>query len=85
MPRLEADVRTRGLSVFLEGAGYLSGWAKDALDERFREMTGKTHEQLIDIQAIRSAQTGDYLGAEQLPILEKAMYNPSNFRSIQLH
>ncbi len=81
MPRMEADIRARGISVVLEGQDYLRRWALDALDERFLSLTGRTHEHVIDAGPIRSAQTSDHIDRRHMRLLEKAMFNPSNYRS----
>ncbi len=78
MPGLEADIRGKGLESFLEDSAYLSRWAKETLDGQFVAISGKTHEELIDTLAIRAVQSSDFMGQEQIPLIERAMYNPSN-------
>ncbi len=81
MPALKEDIGRKGLGALLEDSAYLSGWARAALDERFLALSGRTHEQVVDTGAIRAVQSGDFIDEGVMPLIEKAMYNPSNHRT----
>ncbi len=80
MPGLREDIARRGFGVLLEDSSYLSGWARLTLDEMFVSVSGWPHDQVVDTGAIRAVQSTDFIAAEQMPLVEKAMYNPSNYK-----
>lgn len=77
MPELVADIRAKGIGSVLEGEEYLRRWATISLDLNFFALAGKSHLDLIDPGIIRAAQSSDHILGAHMPMVEKAMCNPS--------
>ncbi|MEW6721971.1 MAG: hypothetical protein AB1324_01785 [Candidatus Micrarchaeota archaeon] len=77
MPALVGDVRSRGPMILLEGEVYLRAYASETLESRFLALCGRRSEEVLDISKIKSSQTSDYIRPEHMPLVEKAMCNPS--------
>ncbi|MDD5171503.1 MAG: hypothetical protein PHF60_00515 [Candidatus ainarchaeum sp.] len=77
VPRFVKDMRENGVMAMLENEDYLRGWASELLDSDFVQLTGKVPEELIDVSALQRVQTSDFVSQKHLPLLERAIYNPS--------
>ncbi|HSB47703.1 MAG TPA: hypothetical protein VLD37_06855 [Candidatus Bilamarchaeum sp.] len=77
MPELVEDVRAKGVLSLLEGEPYLKKWAQIALERKFRELTGRGPSELLDLSMIAAAQSSDHILPAHMPLVEKAMCNPS--------
>lgn len=77
MPDLVEDLRSRGAYALLEGPQYLRSFAEDALERKFRAFCGISRPEALRTDRIRSVQSTDYMRPEHMPLIEKAMCNPS--------
>ena len=77
VPKLVAHIKEKKAKAFLEDAESLRPFALQALDEMFISITGQTHVGLIRPSEIQSVQTSDHIRTECMPLIERAMCNPS--------
>jgi hypothetical protein len=81
IPDLAEDIFRLNGSAFLQDEGYLRIWASRCVDDRFRKLTGQAHTDLVDVDPIRKIQDARFLGPAHMPLLEKAVCNPT-FRGV---
>lgn len=77
IPELYADIRKKGIHAMLEDEGYLDGWAGRILMRACMEKLGKRVQSVFNPIKLRSLAASPLLDESQVPMLEKAMYNPS--------
>lgn len=77
VPKLVDHIRDKGSSAFLMEAESLRPFALEALDDSFLSIAGKKHSAVISGDEIKNVQSSDYVEKECMPLIERAMCNPS--------
>lgn len=77
MPGMFQDIRGMGGMALLEGSTFLRECALESLDDIFIELSKKSHDEIIRTDVIRAVQKSNYVGGSDMPLVERAMCNPS--------
>ncbi len=77
MPGMFEEIRGMGGMALLEDSAFLRENALDSLDDIFIELSNKSHDEVIRTDVIQRVQKSDYLNGKDMPLVERAMCNPS--------
>jgi hypothetical protein len=77
MPGLFDDIRGMGGMALLEDSSFLRACALESLDDIFIELSSKSHDEVIRTDIIKAVQKSNYVNGNHMPLVERAMCNPS--------
>jgi hypothetical protein len=76
-PDFDQALRDLGAGCVCVSDEFLSEWALKLLNMVSRAGYGVPHDRIIDVERISGVQTSDFVKPEDMPLIERAAYNPS--------
>lgn len=77
MPGMFDEIRGMAGMTLLEDLTFLRENALDSLDDIFLELASKSHDEVIRTDVIQRVQKSNYVNGNDMPLVERAMCNPS--------
>lgn len=76
MPSFDRALRALGPGIFHAKRGFLRGWAGNMLESTLAMLRMDGTKALADSAEITEAQTSDFIAMADMPLVERAMFNP---------
>lgn len=77
LPDLTSDLVGLNGAAFRQKEDYIRGWAQRCMESIFIRLTGKKPDDIIDVRPVEALRGTEFIGKEHLPLLEKALCNPT--------